>query len=65
MGFKYDVLFYPGKTMSDNELNQLTYQLRNVAKSCFEEVPNYQVLTGKREEFERAVISVAKNNHGD
>jgi hypothetical protein len=62
--FDYQMYFYPGKTMSDEELNELTADLKEVATACFDELPNYQVLTGKREEFERAVIIVARDKMG-
>lgn len=62
--FNYQVHFYPGKTMSDEQLSKLVSELRDVASSCFDEVPSYQALTGKREELSRAVICVARDRLG-
>lgn len=63
-GFKYDVLVYPGIYMSKEELSTLTDELRNVSSKCFDEVPYYQTLTGKRDEFQRAIICTARNSKG-
>lgn len=61
---RYEVLFFPGNYFTTRELSELTESLRNVAAKCFEDVPNYQVLTGHRNEYRRAVISVAKDRVG-
>lgn len=61
--FNYQVYFYPGKTLSDAKLAELVAELREVASSCFDDVPNYQALTGKREELARAVIVVARDKN--
>lgn len=63
--FSYEVLFHPGNYFTKRELEELTDSLRNVASECFDEIPYYQVLTGKRDEFRRAIISVAKNKKGE
>ena len=62
--FTIDTLFYPGKHLSDERLAELTAELREVADSCFDEGPSYQVLTGARKEFDRAVITVARDKKG-
>lgn len=60
----YETLFYPGRYMSEKQRNDLVSDLRSVANECFDEAPNYQALTGKREELERAVITTARNKKG-
>lgn len=61
----YETLFYPGRYMSDKQRDALVADLCSVAGECFDEVPNYQALTGKREELERAVITTARNKKGE
>lgn len=58
--FKFKTYFYPGKTFNDIELASLTNELREVASVCFDECPDYQSLTGKREELSRAIITTAR-----
>jgi hypothetical protein len=60
----YETLFYPGKYLSEEKRTKLTAELRSVASQCFDETPHYQVLTGDREEYERAVITLARNKQG-
>lgn len=61
---KYDVLVYPGIYLSKDELAKLTEELRDVSSKCFDDIPYYQVLTGKRDEFQRAIICTARNAEG-
>lgn len=63
--FNYETLFYPGKSLSDNDLDKLVTELKEVASLCFPETPNYQALTGKRAELERAVITTARDKQGN
>lgn len=62
--FNFKTYFYPGKTFSDERLSRLTAELRAVAAVCFDECPDYQALTGKREELSRAIITTARNKEG-
>ena len=61
--FTYQVHFFPGKFMDDDELANFTQELRVVADECFDHSPNYQALTGVREELERCVICVARDKN--
>jgi hypothetical protein len=63
--FQFQTLFYPGTYLSDEKLNHLTQEMRNVASLCFPETPDYQALTGKRKELSRAVITLARNKKGE
>lgn len=60
-----ETIFYPGYTYSDKELNQLTIELKQIAKTCFDEVPQYQALTGERDEFKRVILAMARNERGE
>lgn len=60
----YETLFYPGRYMSEAQRTELVTELREVAGECFDEAPNYQALTGNREELERAVITTARDRKG-
>lgn len=64
-GFIYETLFYPGKGLNDSDLNKLVTELKDVASLCFPETPDYQALTGKREELERAIITTARDKTGN
>ena len=55
----YRQYFYPGSTLNDLELNSLVSELRSVAKICLNGVPNYQVMTGKREDLKKVLLIVA------
>lgn len=54
----------PGLSMGADELKNFYHELCDVARSCLDELPNYQCLTGKREEFSRLIISVARDENG-
>lgn len=54
----------PGLSMGATELKSLHEELCDVARTCLDELPNYQCLTGKREEFSRLLIAVARDEHG-
>jgi hypothetical protein len=45
--------------MDDKRLDFLVKKLREVAGTCFDEVPPYQVMTGTRQELSDKVLSVA------
>ena len=60
-----ETIFYPGLTYTDNDLDILTKELRLVASECFDEVPLYQALTGKRDELKRVVLSTARDEKGN
>ena len=59
--FSYEVLFHPGNYFTKAQLDQLTSDLRSIASDCFDEIPYYQTLTGKRDEYKRAIISLARD----
>lgn len=64
---KYNIEFYyrPGDYFTDKGLQKLVTQLRNVAKTCFDDLPQYQCLLGTREEMSSVVLAVAKTAQGE
>ncbi|MBL7665114.1 MAG: hypothetical protein JNM93_08275 [Bacteriovoracaceae bacterium] len=58
---RYEFFDRPGRYWSDEEVKHYVSILRDVASECFDEIPDYQCLTGKREELSRVVIMLAKN----
>lgn len=63
---KYQVsfLYRPGLTMSDEEIAALQQELRGVAATCFDEIPEYQCLLPGRASLEDKVITVARRSDG-
>lgn len=57
--YRLQFLFRPGLWMGNSQLAELNRQLREVALTCFEEVPPYQCLLGTRDEFADKAISLA------
>lgn len=64
MKLKVEVYRYPGKNLSETDRNKFVSELKTVAASCFDEVPVYQVLTGEKQELDRAIITVARDENG-
>lgn len=63
-GHPMQFLYRPGRWLGDGPLRDLVGELREVAAVCFEEVPEYQVLQGSREELSDKVLSVARRPDG-
>lgn len=63
---KIKYVFYsrPGITLDEEALASLVGRLRDCASECFEEVPNYQGLTGDPKELARNVICAAEDESG-
>lgn len=62
--YQYEQLIFPGKTLSSDALNLLVLELTTVAASCFQNVPDYQALSGKKTELDKAVICLARDERG-
>lgn len=62
--YRYQLLYTPGKTMSDVEIQELVSHLRDVASTAFDTLPDYQVLRGTRKELEDKVIAIAWRQDG-
>jgi hypothetical protein len=61
---KIQLLRRPGRYLSDRKLSELSDELRAIAATCFEEIPEYQALTGDRKDLEDVVICVARERSG-
>jgi len=57
--YRMQFLFRPGMYMGNRQLLVLKEQLREVASTCFAEIPSYQCLLGTRDEFADKVLALA------
>lgn len=55
----------PGNQLSSQGLSTLSLNLLAVANQCFEQVPHYQCLTDKREDFSDKLIVTASDSDGN
>ncbi|MBN2080102.1 MAG: hypothetical protein JW838_14130 [Spirochaetes bacterium] len=62
--YRFRLLVRPGQHMRDGALAALVARLRDTASRCFHTVPEYQALTGLREELADTVIAVALRPDG-
>ena len=62
--FNYEVIFYPGKCQTQSQNEKLVQEIKEVVATCLEEVPSYQVLTGEKEELDRAIVATARDSKG-
>ena len=65
VGYSLEVLVRPGQTLSAARLRALTDELRACATASFGiEAPDYQALSGRKQDLERAVIGLARRPDG-
>ncbi|MCX8125255.1 MAG: GNAT family N-acetyltransferase [Spirochaetes bacterium] len=57
--YKYQILHKPGTYMSDPEIKKLVHEIREVAATAFNPIPEYQAMCGTREELSDKVIALA------
>jgi hypothetical protein len=62
--FRTQLYYRPGATLSQRELHTLVEELRDIASTCFDEIPDYQALTGQRDDLASVVICLARDAHG-
>lgn len=62
--YRYEVIYRPGKCMTESQIQELTAKLRETTATGFREIPSYQVLTGRKEDFEDKVIALAWKQDG-
>ncbi len=65
MKIEVDIVKYPGKTLSPQKLKEFVQDLRKVASTCFTQIPDYQILSGNKDDCDRAIVSVARNKKGE
>ncbi|MCB9663116.1 MAG: hypothetical protein H6732_03315 [Alphaproteobacteria bacterium] len=57
-------LYRPGRTLPLARRDRLVAELREVAETCFDELPRYQVIAGDPEALDHAVLTVARDADG-
>ncbi len=62
--YRYQFLYRPGLNLGEEELLNLVISMRDVASSCFKEIPEYQAMTGCRKELADTVIAAAWRSNG-
>lgn len=62
---RIEYFYRPGRYWTDQQLNYYHQELEEIAGDCFRQIPRYQSLTGSRSEFERNVITIARNREGE
>jgi hypothetical protein len=62
--YRYQFLYRPGLHLDDTKLRRIVDEMRRVAASCFEEIPEYQAMTGCRKELSDTVIAAAWRSNG-
>jgi hypothetical protein len=62
--FLYEYHHRPGRRWDDDTLGRYVREFRDVASTCFDELPEYQCLSGSREELADDVITVARTTSG-
>jgi hypothetical protein len=55
-----ELLYRPGRTLREAELAGLVAELREIAGTCFDEIPSYQCLVGTREALSDKIVTVAR-----
>lgn len=62
--YRIQFLYRPGLHLPDRDLQNLVQEIREVAATCFETIPEYQALEGSRQELSDKVITVARQSDG-
>lgn len=62
--YRIQFLYRPGLHLADQDLRNLVREIREVAGTCFETIPEYQALEGSRQELSDKVITVARRSDG-
>ena len=58
---KFEFYYRPGLYLSVHQRKLLLGELKTVTDECFEQTPDYQILTGEVHEWERSVLVVARD----
>lgn len=62
--FTVELHHRPGHSMGASELQRFHAEILGVAKTCLDEIPYYQCLTGEVQQYQRLIISVARDRQG-
>jgi len=60
-----ELLYQPGRALPDADLERLVAELRDVASTCFDPIPDYQCLSGTRAALSDKVITLARRPDGE
>jgi hypothetical protein len=61
---KFETYDCPGKWKEHGKLKALHTELKNLAKRCLDEIPNYQCLRDDLRDMDRLIIVIARNRDG-
>ena len=64
MNFIIEVYQEPGQTLSDDSIDSLARDIREIAGDCFHELPDYQAIVGTRSALSDKLISLARDENG-
>ncbi len=59
IAYRYQILHKPGTYMTDFEMRKLVHEIREVAATAFNPIPEYQAMRGTRDELSDKVIALA------
>jgi len=57
--YQVEFIYRPGRTLAEDRQRRLVAELRDCAATCFDEIPDYQVFRGTKDELNDKVITVA------
>ena len=64
MNFTIEVYLEPGRVLSDESIDDLARDIREIAGDCFHELPEYQAIVGTRSALSDKLITLARDEHG-
>lgn len=62
--YRLEFLYRPGITLSEADCQRLVEETRHVAGTCFDTLPDYQIMRGTPQELNDKVIAVARRADG-
>ncbi len=62
--YRIELLVRPGEWLTDIQRERFTAKIRDTAATCFESVPDYQIMRGTREELSDKVVALAIRKDG-
>ncbi len=62
--FTIELFHRPGNSMGQGELKRFHAEILEVAKTCLDEIPYYQCLSGEVDQYRRLIIATARDQQG-
>ena len=62
--YRIEFLYRPGVTLPDRDCRELVEEVRHVASTCFDDVPDYQIMRGTPDEVNDKALAVARRPDG-